>query len=63
MDYLNHLLAEAERVFGDRHKAAAWLSERRAVFDGRTALELVQDQPGHQRVMEELGRLEHGFVG
>ncbi|AQW70701.1 MbcA/ParS/Xre antitoxin family protein [Pseudomonas parafulva] len=61
MDYVNHMLAEAESVFGDKQKAAAWLSKPRPAFGGWTALELAHDQPGHQKVMEELKRLGHGY--
>lgn len=61
MDNLDHLLAEAERVFRDKHKAAVWLSKQRAAFDGNTALELARDESGYRRVMAELKRLENGF--
>ncbi|WP_201170832.1 MbcA/ParS/Xre antitoxin family protein [Pseudomonas sp. S31] len=61
MDYVNHILAEAESVFGDKRKAAVWLSKPCPAFGGRTALELARDQPGHQKVMEELKRLGHGY--
>ncbi|QXH53310.1 MbcA/ParS/Xre antitoxin family protein [Pseudomonas fakonensis] len=61
MDHLNQALAEAERVFGDREKAAAWMSQPRAVFSNRSALQLACDEVGYQKVKDELSRLEHGF--
>lgn len=62
MDYLKHILAEAGRVFGEKSKAAAWVSQPRAVFGDKSALELACDEPGYQKVKEELARLEQGFV-
>lgn len=62
VDYLKHTLAEAERVFGEKSKAAAWVSQPRAVFGNKSALELACDEAGYQRVKEQLARLEQGFV-
>lgn len=62
MDYLKLTFADAERVFGDKNKAAAWVSQPRAVFGDKSALELACDEAGYQRVKEELARLEQGFV-
>lgn len=62
MDYLNSILIEAEKVFGDKERAAAWLSMPRAAFGDRSALELSSDHEGYKKVLEELMRLEHGFA-
>ncbi|WP_411565245.1 MbcA/ParS/Xre antitoxin family protein [Pseudomonas orientalis] len=62
MDHVKQALAEAERVFGDKVKAAAWVCQPRAVFGGSSALQLSCDEVGFQKVKEELSRIEHGFV-
>lgn len=46
VDYLQLMLSEAGRVFGDKAKAAAWLSQQRAVFQGRSALDTALDPEG-----------------
>ncbi|HEJ1055599.1 TPA: DUF2384 domain-containing protein [Pseudomonas putida] len=62
MDYQPSILTEAERVFGDKQKAAVWMSQPRAAFGYRSALELASDRAGSQKVREELMRLKHGFA-
>lgn len=62
MDYRRSILTEAERVFGDKQKAAVWMSQPRSVFGNRSALELACDRAGSQKVREELTRLKHGFA-
>lgn len=62
MCYRASILSEAERVFGNKEKAAAWLSTPRAAFGNRSALELSSDHEGYKKVLEELMRLEHGFA-
>lgn len=56
------MLIEAERVFGDKEKSAAWMSMPRAAFGNRSALELSSDREGYKEVLEELMRIEHGFA-
>lgn len=62
MDYTLLIFGEAERIFGDKAKAAVWLSKRRAAFEGRSALEIVVDVAGYQRVRDELIRLEECYI-
>ncbi|WP_442513060.1 antitoxin Xre/MbcA/ParS toxin-binding domain-containing protein [Pseudomonas promysalinigenes] len=62
MSYRNLILAKAERVFGEKGKAVAWLSQPRPAFGNRSAIEIACDDAGYQKVKEELSRLEHGFV-
>ncbi|HEN8709699.1 TPA: DUF2384 domain-containing protein [Pseudomonas putida] len=62
MDYQPLILTEAERVFGDKQKATVWMSQPRAVFGNRSALELAFDRAGFQKVREELMRLKNGFA-
>ncbi|MGG5288656.1 antitoxin Xre/MbcA/ParS toxin-binding domain-containing protein [Pseudomonas shirazensis] len=62
MDYQPSILTEAERVFGDKQKAAVWMSQSRAAFGNMSALELASDRAGSQKVREELMRLKHGFA-
>lgn len=61
MDYLQLILGETERVFGDKAKAAAWLSQQRAAFQGRSALDTALDREGVEQVLAALRRLEHGL--
>lgn len=62
MDYRTSILIEAERVFGDREKAAAWLSTPRVTFENRSGIQIASDRVGYNKVLEELVRLEHGFI-
>ncbi|MFK3722415.1 antitoxin Xre/MbcA/ParS toxin-binding domain-containing protein [Pseudomonas monteilii] len=63
MAFAELLQDQAERIFGDKIKAAVWLSQARAVFDGLTALEFVRDEPTYLLAKEALDRIEHGFAG
>lgn len=62
MQNLDLVWHQAERVFGDKAKAAAWLSTPRQLFGGVTAIEFVKDQENLQRVIEVLTQIEHGLV-
>ncbi|CRM32773.1 antitoxin Xre/MbcA/ParS toxin-binding domain-containing protein [Pseudomonas sp. NPDC090964] len=62
MQNLDLVWQQAERVFGDKAKAAAWLSTPRQLFGGVTAIEFVKDQESLQRVIEVLTQIEHGLV-
>jgi uncharacterized protein (DUF2384 family) len=53
---------KAERVLGDKAKAAAWLSTPRHLFGGVTAIDFVKNQESLQRVIEVLTQIEHGFA-
>lgn len=62
MDRVERVWLRAEEVFGDKAKAAVWLSLSRTAFEGRSALELAREEAGYQRVVEELRRIEHWYV-
>lgn len=51
----------AEEVFGDKTKAAVWLSQARACFGEVSALEYARTEVGFLLVMDMLGQLDHGF--
>lgn len=52
---------EVLRVFGSTDKADRWLAKPRKRFHGRSAEQLLGDEDGRELVLDELGRLEHGF--
>lgn len=62
MHWVGRVWLRAEQVFGDKVKAAVWLSHSRTAFDGCSALELAREKAGYQRVVEELRRIEHGYA-
>lgn len=53
---------KAEQVFGDKTKAAVWLSTPRCSFGGMTAIDFVKDQQSLERMIEALTQIEHGFT-
>ncbi len=53
---------KAEQVFGDKAKAAAWLSTPSQLFGGKAPIDFVKDQEGLERVIEMLTQIEHGFA-
>ncbi|MGE8303337.1 MAG: antitoxin Xre/MbcA/ParS toxin-binding domain-containing protein [Pseudomonas kermanshahensis] len=61
MERIERLWRRAEQVFGDRAKAAVWLSLSRAAFDGCSALELAREESGYRLVMQTLERIAHGY--
>ncbi|WP_426108848.1 MbcA/ParS/Xre antitoxin family protein [Pseudomonas sp. TWR1-1-4] len=52
---------KAEQVFGDKAKAAVWLSTPKHSFDGMSAIDYVRDQETLARVIEVLAQIEHGY--
>ncbi|MDD0976909.1 MbcA/ParS/Xre antitoxin family protein [Pseudomonas fontis] len=62
IEFSDLLRNQAEQVFGDRVKAAVWLRQPRSSFNGRCALEFVQDEASYLLAKETLDRLEHGFA-
>lgn len=62
VEFSELLRYQAERVFGDKLKAATWLRQPRPHFDGLAALEFVQDEVTCLQAKEFLDRLEHGFT-
>lgn len=53
---------KAEQVFGDKAKAALWLSTPRHLFDGMTAIDFARNQGCLEQVIEVLTRIEHGYA-
>lgn len=53
---------KAEQVFGDKAKAAVWLSTPKHLFGGMTAIDFVRDQETLARVIEVLAQIEHGHA-
>lgn len=51
----------AERVFGDRAKADAWLSRPNPGLSGQRPLDLLKDELGASVVREMLERIDHGI--
>lgn len=60
-DY-DHLWQKAEQVFGDKNKAAVWLSTPKPLFGGLTAIDYMRDQETLARVVEVLNQIEHGYA-
>jgi putative toxin-antitoxin system antitoxin component (TIGR02293 family) len=54
-----HVLAH--RVFGNAHKAEAWLSRPNASLDGQTPNALLGDELGASVVRETLEQIDHGI--
>ena len=59
---LDAVWQKAEQVFGDRAKAAAWLSTPSQLFGDEAPIDFVKDQEGLKRVIEVLTQIEHGFA-
>jgi Protein of unknown function (DUF2384) len=59
---LRRVLATAEAISGDRDRAVAWLQGPLTTFDGKTALELI-DEGRIDAVLRYLASITSGFVG
>jgi putative toxin-antitoxin system antitoxin component (TIGR02293 family) len=57
---LARVVAESERVFGDRAKAGAWLRASHPLLGGETPLALLGSDAGAKAVSDELVRIDHG---
>ncbi|AJP52220.1 MULTISPECIES: MbcA/ParS/Xre antitoxin family protein [Pseudomonas] len=53
---------KAEQVFGDKAKAAVWLSTPRHMFGGLTAIDFVKNEGCSELVIEVLTQIEHGHA-
>ena len=58
---LAHVLASAERTFGDRGRAWRWLRKANRAFGGRPPLDLLATETGARAVEESLIRLDEGM--
>lgn len=52
----------AVEVFGDGHKAAAWLKRPSRALAGEAPLKLLDTDAGSQQVERELRQIQYGFV-
>jgi putative toxin-antitoxin system antitoxin component (TIGR02293 family) len=59
---LRRLYETAFEVFEDRAAVRTWLATPRKAFEGKTALEYADTQPGTEEVERVLRRMEHGVV-
>ncbi|HEX2366224.1 MAG TPA: MbcA/ParS/Xre antitoxin family protein [Bradyrhizobium sp.] len=53
----------AERVFGDKEKAKAWLNRPNPSLSGRRPIDLLKDEAGTSIIREILERIDHGVFG
>jgi uncharacterized protein (DUF2384 family) len=54
------VLAHAVDTFGYRLKAEAWLNRENRIFNNRSPLQILTQDPG--AVEQELVRIDHGMV-
>ena len=55
------IIALAERIFGSKKEAVAWLDTPKRVFDDQVPLDLLQTETGGRLVESHLLRALHGF--
>jgi putative toxin-antitoxin system antitoxin component (TIGR02293 family) len=60
---LVNTIALAERVFGQRDKAARWLNNPNPHFGGKPPIQLLRSALGAREIEEELTRIDEGFFG
>ncbi|MGF6636523.1 antitoxin Xre/MbcA/ParS toxin-binding domain-containing protein [Paraburkholderia sp. MM6662-R1] len=60
---LARICARAAEVFNDLSLTIAWLKTPIAGLGGVTPLSLVNTKVGTEKVMDTLGRIEHGVFG
>jgi putative toxin-antitoxin system antitoxin component (TIGR02293 family) len=56
-------LSLAERVFGDREKATAWLQTPNRALSGQRPIDLLRSESGAAAVCEVLEKIDHGIFG
>lgn len=61
MSDIEHVLSDAEAVFGDRATAGAWLDQPLSTFPGRTPRQLI-DEGRTEDIESYLASIESGFV-
>jgi putative toxin-antitoxin system antitoxin component (TIGR02293 family) len=57
---LVRVVARAEHVLGDREAALDWLSSSNRALGGDEPVSLLDTELGAKRVLDVLGRIEHG---
>ena len=63
MRHRDRIVAEAERVFVDREKAARWLRQPNTALGGKSPLSLLDSEAESRKVEEALVRIDHGLYG
>lgn len=56
------LRLEAEKTFGSKAKADAWLNQPRAMFGGSTALQHATTEAGFREISDLLVRISEGYT-
>ncbi|RLU08381.1 hypothetical protein CS078_15940 [Pseudomonas prosekii] len=62
MDYVESIQNQAERVFGNKNKANAWLNQPKVAFGDNTPLQAIQKRGGYELVKAELEKISQGYV-
>ncbi|MEB0222994.1 MbcA/ParS/Xre antitoxin family protein [Pseudomonas sp. 10S4] len=62
MNYVGLIQHQAEQLFGNKAKAATWLTQPKTTFSGRTPLQLAFTEAGYELVKAELERIGHGYA-
>ena len=63
MNYVELIQHQAERVFGNKAKAQAWLNEPKTAFGCSSAVELARSEAGYAQVKDALERIAQGYAG
>ncbi|MGF6329348.1 uncharacterized protein (DUF2384 family) [Pseudomonas sp. BS3782 TE3695] len=62
VNYVELIQLQAEQVFADKEKAAAWLNKPQSAFGGMTPLELPSSEAGYVSMKDLLERLNQGYL-
>jgi putative toxin-antitoxin system antitoxin component (TIGR02293 family) len=62
LDHVDLIQLQAEQVFADKEKAAAWLNKPKTALGGMTPLQVSNSEAGYVVVKEALERLNQGSV-
>ncbi|WP_053191431.1 MbcA/ParS/Xre antitoxin family protein [Pseudomonas corrugata] len=62
MNFIELIQQQAEQVFADKEKAAAWLNKPQTVSGGRTPLEISNTETGYVLIKDALERLNQGYI-
>jgi len=59
---LGHVVALAERIFGDKEKAHRWMQKPKLELGGATPFDSLASDAGARQVEEMLYRIDFGFL-
>lgn len=62
MNFIELIQQQAEQVFADKEKAAAWLNKPQTVYAGMTPLEISNTEAGYVLIKDTLERLNQGYI-